>query len=107
MGSSGQSVEILAVAGALKVFYHCPSGSESADQQSPVQHREQTGNTGLGRSFLCSALLERGNIETETADPSGYCCLPTLDFTFACAFLKNWDTALFGEITNSKEANSQ
>lgn len=100
MGNSGQSVEIPAVAGALS------SGSQSADH-SPVQHREQTGNTGWGRSFLCSALLERGNIETETADPSGYCYLPTLYFTFACSFLKNWDRALFGEIRNSKEANSQ
>lgn len=56
---------------------------------------------------MCSALLERGNIETETADLYGCCWLPTLDFTFAFVFLKNWDTALFGEIKHSKEANSQ
>lgn len=74
VGSSGQSVEIPAVAGALEVFYHHPSDSGSADQQgaqSPVRHREQTGNTGLGRSFHVFSTV-RGNIETETAGPSGY-----------------------------------
>lgn len=63
MGSSGQSVEIPAVAELLKVFYHNPSGSGSADQrgaQSPVQHREQTGNTGLGRSFFVLSTVREG-----------------------------------------------
>lgn len=63
MGGSGQSVEIAAVAGVLKLFYHHPSGSGSADQQgaqSPVQHREQTGNTGLGRNFLVFSTVREG-----------------------------------------------
>lgn len=73
-GELWPEVEIPAVAGALEVFYHLPSDSGSADQQgaqSPVRHREQTGNTGLGRSFHVFSTV-RGNIETETAGPSGY-----------------------------------
>lgn len=63
VGSSGQGVEIPAVVGVLKVFYHNPSGSGSADQQgaqSPVQHREQTGNSGLGRSLFVFSIVGEG-----------------------------------------------
>lgn len=62
-GKLWPELEIPAVAGALKVCYHHPSGSESADlqgAQSPVQHREQTGNTGLGRSFCVFSTVREG-----------------------------------------------
>lgn len=57
-------------------------------------------------AFMCSALLE-GILKQKLQVLLDTCCLPTLDFTFACVFHKSWDMSLFGEIRNSKEANSQ